>query len=141
MKTLLFVCTGNTCRSPMAACLFAASAPPGWRALSAGTRALSGDMASDGALYAMKRLGRSLDSHRSQPVTRALLDSVDVVVAMTPGHAEILRVMWPDCSADVRAFDDPPIYDPYGGSNDDYVRAAADIARQLPTLISTLATD
>ena len=68
-------------------------------------------------------------------MTRVLLDSVDLVVGMGESHIMQLRMMYPDCQTPMRAFDDPPISDPYGGSDADYERAARDIQRQLPALL------
>ena len=141
MKTILFVCTGNTCRSPMAECLFRAlirerGLANEYRVLSAGTYALSGAPASEGSLRAMQRRGLSLEDHKSTAVTRVLLDSVDLVIGMGASHVMQLRMMYPDCQTPMFAFDDPPISDPYGGTDADYERAACDIARQLPALFN-----
>ena len=138
---ILFVCTGNTCRSPMAECMFRAlvkqrGLEKEWRILSAGTYAMSGAPASQGSLRAMQRRGLSLDGHRSQAVTRVLLDSADLVVGMGRSHIMQLRMMYPDCQTPMYAFDDPPVSDPYGGTDADYERAALDIQRQLPCLLN-----
>ena len=141
MKTIIFVCTGNTCRSPMAECMFRALVKQRgleneWRILSAGTYAMSGAPASQGSQRAMQRRGLSLDGHRSQAVTRVLLDSADLVVGMGRSHIMQLRMMYPDCQTPMYAFDDPPVSDPYGGTDADYERAALDIQRQLPCLLN-----
>ena len=138
MKRVLFVCTGNTCRSPMAECMFNAMAHGSYAALSAGTYAMSGEPASAGAQRAMERRGLSLHSHQSQPVTKALLDSVDLIVGLTDRHILQLRMMYPVCRTPMRALDDPPVSDPYGGDNAAYERAAQDISRQLPALLNML---
>ena len=140
MKTILFVCTGNTCRSPMAECLLRAMIEKRghadeWRVLSAGTYAMSGAPASQGSLRAMQRRGLSLEDHKSQAVTRVLLDQADLVIGMSASHIMQLRMMYPDCRTPMRAFDDPPVSDPYGGTDADYERAARDIERQLPHLL------
>ena len=145
MKTIVFVCTGNTCRSPMAECMFQAlvrehGLEKEWRVLSAGTYAASGAPASTGSLRAMQRRGLSLESHKSQAVTRALLDSADLVVGMGQSHIMQLRMMYPDCQTPMFAFDDPPVSDPYGGTDADYERAAQDIQRQLPSLLQSSQT-
>ena len=141
MKRILFVCTGNTCRSPMAECLMKAllqkEGAAEWTALSAGVYAMSGAPASGGALRAMERRGLSLADHRSRAVTGALLESVDLVVGLSQSHISQLQMIYPGCQTPMRAFDDPPVSDPYGGSDADYERAACDIARQLPQLLDT----
>ena len=124
----------------MAECLFRAltrerGLENEYRVLSAGTYALSGAPASEGSLRAMQRRGLSLESHKSQAVTRVLLDHVDMVIGMGASHVMQLRMMYPDCQTPMFAFDDPPVSDPYGGTDADYERAARDIERQLPSLL------
>ena len=140
MKTIVFICTGNTCRIPLAECMFNAliqqrGLEKEWRSISAGTYAMSGAPASEGSLRAAARRGLSLAAHKSQAVTRALLESADLVIGMAQSHIMQLRMMYPDCQTPMRAFDDPPISDPYGGTDADYERAACDIQRQLPALL------
>ena len=72
MTDVLFVCSGNTCRSPIAECLFndlCQRRGMAYRAESAGLYAREGDPASDGAFYAMKERGLSLSRHVAQPFT------------------------------------------------------------------------
>ena len=139
MKTVLFICTGNTCRSPMAECLFNALArTKGVRAASAGLCAPDGAPASEGALFAMRRRGLSLEGHRARTVTRGLLEGADLVVCMGQSHLSALRARFPGLTTPIRAFDDPPVSDPYGGDAAAYERAACDIARQLPALLAAL---
>ena len=143
MKTIVFVCTGNTCRSPMAECMFRAlvknqGLEDEFRIFSAGTYAASGAPASIGSLRAMHRRGLALESHKSQPVTRVLVEQANCVIGMAQSHIMQLRMMYPDCQTPMHAFDDPPISDPYGGTDADYERAACDIQRQLPALLCAL---
>ena len=92
---LLFVCTGNTCRSPMAEALARRLAAE--RGLhdvavsSAGTGALDGTPASDGALLVAMEQGLDLSLHRSRTLTRAIVDEADLILAMGPGHLERVR--------------------------------------------------
>ena len=142
MKRILFVCTGNTCRSPMAECMLRALlesyGQTDTHVLSAGTYALSGAPASSGAQRAMERRGLSLSDHKSRAVTGVLLETCDLIVGLTQNHITQLRMMYPDCPTPMIAFDDPSVSDPYGGDDAAYEQAALDIQRQLPALIQRL---
>ena len=142
MKRILFVCTGNTCRSPMAECmlraLLADQGKTDIHVLSAGTYALSGAPASMGAQRAMRRRGLSLADHKSRAVTGVLLETCDLVVGLTQNHIVQLRMMYPQCETPMIFFDDPPVSDPYGGDDAAYEQAARDIQRQLPALLQQL---
>ena len=78
-KLVLFVCTGNTCRSPMAAALFnQMAAGSAYQAESAGLAAFTGDPASEASVRTMAYLGGiDLSSHRSRSLTPGLIDSAD----------------------------------------------------------------
>jgi protein-tyrosine-phosphatase len=89
---LLFVCTGNTCRSPLAEALARREAIERGLAdievASAGTSAWEGAPASDGALLVALERGLDLSGHRAQQLTRELVQAHDVVLAMGPHHLE-----------------------------------------------------
>ncbi|MBR5547559.1 MAG: low molecular weight protein arginine phosphatase [Clostridia bacterium] len=142
MKRILFVCTGNTCRSPMAECmlraLLADQHQNDIQVLSAGTYALSGAPASLGAQRAVQRRGLSLADHKSRAVTGVLLESCDLIVGLTKNHVLQLRMMYPQCQTPMIFFGDPPVSDPYGGDDTAYEQAARDIQRQLPALLQKL---
>lgn len=94
MKKILFVCTGNTCRSPMAMALFNKyAAEKGIDALadSAGIAAANGMPASDNAVIALSELGIDISSHKSKPISKQLLNESDLIICMSEGHAEMLK--------------------------------------------------
>ena len=124
----LFVCTGNTCRSPMAQCLMEHLS--GQPCQSAGLYAQPGSPASAGARHAMAALELSLDAHRAQPVTEALLAWADEVWCMTAGHLSALENAYPVYRAKYHVFS-PAIPDPYGGSDAIYRLTARALADQL----------
>ena len=73
LKKVLVVCTGNTCRSPMAeGWLNLKLAGKGWKAESAGVAAWGGDSASPEAVEVMREIGIDISSHRNRALTRAL---------------------------------------------------------------------
>ena len=87
---LLFVCTGNTCRSPLAAAIARRELEErGWTHVSvksAGVATHVGEPASEGALEVAAEHGISLDDHRSQPLSDELLGWADLILAMGPSH-------------------------------------------------------
>lgn len=94
---LLFVCTGNTCRSPMAQVLAMGQAlgSGGIRveARSAGTHTRNGLPASEGARLAARRHGYSLEAHQSSELSVELVEWADWVLAMTPSHLHQVHLL------------------------------------------------
>jgi protein arginine phosphatase len=132
---VLFVCTGNTCRSPLAEAIARKiSIERGLQdveAVSAGTSAWDGAPASDGALLVGMERNMDLSSHRAQTLTRDLVKDSDLVLAMGPHHLERIEALggggrafllsdFASYGASVR-----PITDPIGAELDVY-RATAD---------------
>ena len=99
---VIFVCTGNTCRSPMAEALFRQmladrlEVPPedlihhGYMVLSAGLAAYPGSPASPESVELMRRRGIDLDNHNSQPLTDHLMEQADLLLTMTPNHRDAI---------------------------------------------------
>jgi protein-tyrosine phosphatase len=90
---VLFVCTANVCRSPMAVAIFdALAAERGlpFRAESAGTRALVGDPITGKASGALEAVGVEAGDHRARQVTAEMAREADLVLAMSPSHVEYL---------------------------------------------------
>ncbi|MCE9594850.1 MAG: threonylcarbamoyl-AMP synthase [Planctomycetes bacterium] len=141
-----FVCTGNTCRSPMAEAL----APDvlaralsvrrerttdfGFEFRSAGVFAHPGALASPEAIEVMAEIGLDLSEHRSRALDLEEVEQLDRVYALTAGHLDALREALTPALAKRCELLDPhgrDIADPIGGTREDYVRCAADIRRAL----------
>ena len=134
---LLFVCTGNTCRSPMAEAIWNAMAVPCGlpAAKSAGLYAVSGDPASPHAITAAAEYGGDLSRHRAQPVTEALLSEADRVYCMTPSHLAALSAACPAYREKYVLFTPSGVPDPYGGDLAQYLNTAAAIHTALTALL------
>lgn len=93
---LLFVCTGNTCRSPMAQAVFADMAKGGgidFNVSSAGLHAQNGAHASENAVLACREMSLDLSGHTSRSVSGEDFSSVDLFAVMTMSHAQALMAM------------------------------------------------
>lgn len=138
-RRLLFVCTGNTCRSPMAEAAARAEAAErgvAVRCRSAGVAA-GGGAASPGAVEAAEEAGLDLQDHRSTPLNRDLVAWADLVLCMGESHRWEVVEMGGESKArlitDFLADEDPrrgrPILDPVGGELDVY-RRTLDLLRE-----------
>jgi protein-tyrosine phosphatase len=125
MPTVLFVCTANICRSPVAEVLFRRwlqlhAIPGEWRVGSAGTWTMPGASASFNSQQVAAARGLDLSRHRSRQVDEDLLAETDVALCMTRGHVEALQVEFPEYAHRVHlwtALAGPgyDVADPYGG--------------------------
>lgn len=141
-----FVCTGNTCRSPMAeelaratlaerlGCAVDGLAEFGFEVRSMGLQASNGEPAARHALDVLREAGLDLGGHRSRPLELEDLERSDKLYGMTPGHLDALRALLPEGRADVAELLDPegmPIADPVGGPKEIYRRTAEQLRAAL----------
>lgn len=124
---ILFVCTGNTCRSPMASALARAA---GVDAQSAGLHAYPGAPASPQAIRAARLYGADLTAHRARMLDEDMLRDAEEVWVMTEAHEAVLNMMFPQYSRKVSVLW-PPIPDPYGGGDRAYEKCAKSLREAM----------
>lgn len=142
-RLVLFVCTANVCRSPMAEGLYNAMTQrlgesDQFVAESAGTWAVENQLASSNSIAVLNQRGIDIHAHRARTVTLELLERAAVALVMTRNHAEALRVEFPAQRAKIhmlselenRRYD---IADPFGLGIDVYESCA----RELEDLLET----
>lgn len=136
MKKILFVCTGNTCRSPMAEAIFNSRCPKEYQALSAGLSTSGGKPVSEHSVEALAEIGLSI-LHKSVQITEELVKESDWVVGITSHHAAMLKNLFPSEKGKILSFPDD-ISDPYGCDLDTYRRCRDQITRGMDKLLMQL---
>ena len=151
MKKILFVCTGNTCRSPMAEVIFNSIAETNnldYRAESAGAAAINGMSASKNAIKAVEEIGLDLTKHKTRFLPDVNLNNYDLFVTMGESHAQILesmgvpgdiiRVLQRQTGKDDKYDLGIGITDPFGGDLKTYEKCRDEIYSAVNDLIKTL---
>lgn len=144
VRKVLFVCTGNTCRSPLAAALFDRAirrmAPGFARAFSAGLGATEGEAASEGTRTVAREIGLDVEGHRAHLLTEADVQAADRVLTMTRDHRDRLLARFPWAQGRVLtlaeyAGEEGDVADPIGSDLERY----REVARRLERLTEAAA--
>lgn len=153
-EVYLFVCTGNTCRSPMAEALFRKMLAErykcnddelldrGFTVVSAGLAAYPGAPANSEAIKLLHEEGIDLTSHESQPVTEELLFHCDHILTMTQNHLDAILGSFPELKGTARLLSETgkSVSDPIGGGREEYKLCRDEIEGYLKTLLDQQAS-
>jgi protein-tyrosine-phosphatase len=149
--TVIFVCTGNTCRSPLAEALARKMAAErgitGVTFASAGTGALDGALATDASILVGLERNVDLSLHRARNLTANLVDSETLILVLATSHLAAVRAIAP--SATVYLLDEyashgerhRSVPDPFGGDLEEYRAAADTIESMLPGTLDRIASE
>ncbi len=150
---IVFICTGNICRSPMGEFLLKNKLSPEMakivQVISAGTHAMEDMPASHNAKLTAKEFGVDLSDHNSQPLTRWLLGQCDVIFAMETDHVDIIHRMDPTASprtfllkefglSETEKNADKHIEDPISGSQDVYRKIYSEMDQEIDRIMPYL---
>jgi protein-tyrosine-phosphatase len=149
MKKILFVCTGNTCRSSMAEAIFNNMAKEkedlNMKAESAGIEAIDGMSANDKAIWTLNHRGIDMSAHKSRRIRSAYIEESDLVLAMTRLHKIQILSAYPQANGKVFTLleyagenSKLDIADPYGQSHEIYERCADELEKSIRAAIEKL---
>jgi glycine hydroxymethyltransferase len=146
MKTILFVCTGNICRSPMAEGIFRhiMKGRRDFQVMSAGIGAVEGQPPSVHAVQAVRELGIDISKQRSRMLSSELVHEADYIFGMTHSHVDSVYLLYPEAAEKtflLREFDETldifekDISDPIGGSYEVYLNCRDQIEQGIASLL------
>jgi protein-tyrosine-phosphatase len=148
MPAILFICTANICRSPMAEAIMRKlvnERPDAkkWRVESAGTWGLDGYGPANRAQVVIGEMGLNISGHRARTVTRTMLHSFDLILTMESGHKEALNAEFPKISNRVWMLTEmignsKDIPDPIAGTLDDFRATARNLEQILTQGLETI---
>ena len=148
-NSILIVCTGNTCRSPMAEILLRTAIEnepslSNYNIQSAGIFAAQGQAASENAQKIIEKKSYDLSKHRSKQISQDLVDQSDLILAMTQSHLRALSSAFPESLNKMHLFraftkeSELDVMDPFGGNLIEYEHCAHSIKTAIPSIISYL---
>ena len=149
MKKVLFVCTENTCRSPIAEGLFrkiASEKEIELEVISAGVFANAGHKASKEAIHVSLEKGIDLSKHATKLISHEIIADADIVLTMTTKHKELLLSIFPELEEKIftlkeyngKEVIDHNINNPIGGDLDGYRKCANEIECELELFVEIL---
>lgn len=145
MHSVLFICSMNICRSPMAVGLLetiVAAKDPGhigdWRIESAGVWAQKGYPPAFNTLIVARSRGADLSGHRSRPINWDLMNEFNLILTMESGHKEALQTAFPEHAGKVYLITELigkkyNVIDPVGGSMADFEETAQELEEIFTT--------
>ncbi len=140
---ILFVCTGNTCRSPLAQGLAKNFFPEDFEILSSGINANEGQPVSENAVQALKEKKIDISNNKAVKLQEQLLSTADYIFTMTKNHELYLVNAYPGFRSKIKRLGDfvgynKDILDPWGGSLNDYRCCANELEAMLNILAKRL---
>ena len=145
---ILFVCSGNTCRSPLAEAItrrmIADAGRTDVEVWSAGTNAWDGSSASDGALLVAMERGLDLSEHRARQLDADIVENSDLILVMAPSHLVRVKDLSPNANVHLLGgftsgeSEGRSVQDPFGGDLTAYRDTVDELQRELAHLLDRI---